>query len=797
MPNIISDANNAVATLMYHCGVSIDMNYGVEASSAATLDVAYALKTYFGYASTLQGIYKSSYTDDTQWENLLKTELDAGRPIQYAGTDLSAGGHSFICDGYDINDRFNFNWGWGGSADRLFLVNMLNPKTYKFNSNHRAIIGIQPPTGAQSFIMKLYNNVTPSANPINYSRAFTITTNIENFGNNTFNGDYCAAVFDNSNTFIDSVQIKSGYSLAGGNVYSNNLVFSTSGLFSLLPGTYNVGIFYRPTGGNWIQVANNGSYTNLVQIKVVYANAIELNSSMSVTPGILTKGQPVSINLNIKNTGSATFTGDYMVGLYNLDGTWAQTINTYNESGGLPSGYTYVSPYLTFNTSAVSVNPGTYLLAVQHKTTSGSWNLTGSTNYPNPIKVIVKEAPLQPDIYEPNNTVQQSYALPVIFSGNSSTVSTTGSNCHIGTDIDYYKVNLPSGYDYKISARLHDSNNSGNGIAYSIDALFSYTTDGSSWSDAYDDVMSGNITLNNGGTVNFVVAPYFSGPTGTYLLELNITRSAIVATIANAATNLSQTSFSANWNSSATTTGYRLDVATNIGFTAFVTGYNDKDVSNVITYSVTGLSANTPYYYRIRAYNTDGTGVSSNIITVTTLSTPFLSVSASTLTIAAEANSANTLDIMSNTNWTVSSSATWLTVSSAGGNGNATITFTAQANRTLPRTAIVTVSSAGLADKTITVTQDIPTGINITENGYIKSYPNPAKDFITIDLQGFNQKINEIQIINIWGQQLMLINSQLNNQILNVPINNLPEGTYFLLFKMSNEIITRKIIVKK
>ncbi|MEI6048348.1 MAG: T9SS type A sorting domain-containing protein [Bacteroidota bacterium] len=309
--------------------------------------------------------------------------------------------------------------------------------------------------------------------------------------------------------------------------------------------------------------------------------------------------------------------------------------------------------------------------------------------------------------------------------------------------------------------------------------------------------MSGNITLNNGGTVNFVVAPYFSGPTGTYLLELNITRSAIVATIANAATNLSQTSFSANWNSSATTTGYRLDVATNIGFTAFVTGYNDKDVSNVITYSVTGLSANTPYYYRIRAYNTDGTGVSSNIITVTTLSTPFLSVSASTLTIAAEANSANTLDIMSNTNWTVSSSATWLTVSSAGGNGNATITFTAQANRTLPRTAIVTVSSAGLADKTITVTQDIPTGINITENGYIKSYPNPAKDFITIDLQGFNQKINEIQIINIWGQQLMLINSQLNNQILNVPINNLPEGTYFLLFKMSNEIITRKIIVKK
>jgi phosphodiesterase/alkaline phosphatase D-like protein len=94
------------------------------------------------------------------------------------------------------------------------------------------------------------------------------------------------------------------------------------------------------------------------------------------------------------------------------------------------------------------------------------------------------------------------------------------------------------------------------------------------------------------------------------------------APTANPATSIVQTSLTANWSTSATATGYRLDVATNVGFTAFVTGFNDKDVSNVASYSVTGLSANTPYYYRLRAYNTGGASPNSGTITTTTLPNP-------------------------------------------------------------------------------------------------------------------------------------------------------------------------------
>ena len=76
------------------------MNYNIASaggSSAQTLDVVNALKTYFNYSTSIQGLYRTSYTD-SQWIALLKVELDAGRPIQYAGTG-SGGGHSFLTVG--------------------------------------------------------------------------------------------------------------------------------------------------------------------------------------------------------------------------------------------------------------------------------------------------------------------------------------------------------------------------------------------------------------------------------------------------------------------------------------------------------------------------------------------------------------------------------------------------------------------------------------------------------------------------------------------------------------------------
>jgi len=530
----------------------VDMNYGVgsqggsgayvvSSASPVTNCSEYALETYFGYKTSLEGVTRYGYTT-SQWVNLLKSELDAGRPILYAGYG-GGGGHCFVTDGYDdSNNFFHFNWGWSAAYDGFFAIDALNPGgvgtgggSGGYNSSHQAVIGIEPiggggGGGTPTADLQLYDYVTPTFSTIYYGGAFGVTTNIYNNGTNTFNGDYCAAVFDNNMTFVDYVEILSGNSLASGYVYTGGLTFSTSGLLSMLPGNYFVGVFFRPTGGNWVQVANAGGYTNMTPMTVINPNDIEMYSAMTLSPSsALVQGQPASVTLNLVNDGTATYTGLYDVSLYDLDGTWIETVGTIEELSGLPSGYVYLSPYLTFSSTAIAAPPGSYLLAVTHLPSGGSnYEIVGSSYYQNPVMVTVQGPTLQGDIYEANNTQAQAYNLPITFSGNAASKNTQGSNCHTGTDYDFYKIVLPPGSSYNVTPRLQDSYDNNNGLTYTLDAMFTYSTDGSTWSAVYDDVIPSPIVLSNGGTVYYHVSPYFSGQTGTYRLDMDITRSTTV-----------------------------------------------------------------------------------------------------------------------------------------------------------------------------------------------------------------------------------------------------------------------------
>jgi len=80
------------------------------------------------------------------------------------------------------------------------------------------------------------------------------------------------------------------------------------------------------------------------------------------------------------------------------------------------------------------------------------------------------------------------------------------------------------------------------------------------------------------------------------------------------ATNETASGFTANWKSVSGATGYLLDVSISNSFVTYVGIYQNLDVGNVTSQNVTGLAANTFYYYRVRASNGNGTSPNSNVI---------------------------------------------------------------------------------------------------------------------------------------------------------------------------------------
>jgi len=156
MPDSLNGPNNAVATLMYHCGVAVAMDYGDDNQGGSgayvlaadvpswkhTAQMAYT--TYFKYnQNTIQGVRMSDYTS-TDWINLMENELTAGRPVQYVGTDAGAGTHTWVCDGFDANDLLHMNWGWGGLDNGYYNVSLLAADGYNFSTREEALIGIEP-----------------------------------------------------------------------------------------------------------------------------------------------------------------------------------------------------------------------------------------------------------------------------------------------------------------------------------------------------------------------------------------------------------------------------------------------------------------------------------------------------------------------------------------------------------------------------------------------------------------------------------------------------------------------------
>lgn len=175
MPNQLGSTANAaaqaVALLMYHCGIAVDMNYKPDGSGAYSEDVPSAVIQYFRYGTCTYLDYRDAYSR-TEWEDLLMACLDRGIPLFYAGSDNS-GGHAFNCDGYNNQRYFNFNFGWSGSYNNYYQIDALNTGNGTFNQNQKAVFDMIPDY--------IYNAMVPEINTLKAftDDAVTKTVNVE------------------------------------------------------------------------------------------------------------------------------------------------------------------------------------------------------------------------------------------------------------------------------------------------------------------------------------------------------------------------------------------------------------------------------------------------------------------------------------------------------------------------------------------------------------------------------------------------------------------------------------------
>lgn len=382
MPNDLSifSSNtqiNAIATLMYHCGVAVEMNYGTEESGAMSYLVPRAMRDYFWYSDEAIYLSKDDFTP-AEWQSMLFEEIWEGRPVFYSGGNmLSGGGHAFICDGYRSDDYFHFNWGWDES-NGYYSLTSLKP-TYFFISNgdytanQAAIFNLYPKSDTISrYRLELDGNILIS-DSIPYGSKWHVDAFVDNAGFKAFSG-YIYAVIEEKDMYnkvcIDSVYFD-----------SNNydiLSFDMDSAANLPVDKYYFSLMYRDSvTGNLVRVCSDYHYSNHVPV-IVYTPLERADDYIFPDgwnyPNIYLMEDTIEITTAIRNTGKHYFFGEIALLFVNANDT---TINQYLDTISFENSliYPYDRREISFK-GMLNVPEGNYHLYLLYRSnTTIDWEL--------------------------------------------------------------------------------------------------------------------------------------------------------------------------------------------------------------------------------------------------------------------------------------------------------------------------------------------------------------------------------------------------------------------------------------
>lgn len=322
-----SESAQEMAKLMRYCGQAADMEYGTNVSLAYNTVAADGLKMYFDLSNSCHIVERKCCLSAT-WDETIYNELSNNRPVLMSGSNVSAG-HAFVCDGYDGNGLFHFNWGWGGISNGYFLIDYLDPHNQGiggssggYSTEIDAIIGIKLKDSEESSenisVLQISKfNLNNATSTVNSQGNFTISSTFTVFSmndDNINNYECCWGAFDGDDNLIATSNIlKNQYTFPHGFNFTNITMKAPAN------GTYRLKFLSRQQGAQTWGTSNNSEFfiltmtvnNNTVTISAPQTRGTNPNykiSNVSITGnGLVNRKQQIS--MDVENIGD-TFSGE-------------------------------------------------------------------------------------------------------------------------------------------------------------------------------------------------------------------------------------------------------------------------------------------------------------------------------------------------------------------------------------------------------------------------------------------------------------------------------------------------------
>lgn len=268
---------NAVAKLMYHCGLSAKADHGPSTGAWCT---PYVLVKYWGYdPDVIKHLYREKFSL-REWTAILDAELQASRPVYYTGCSTTSGGHAFLCDGADGNGLYHINWGWSGWNNGYFDITVLN-SDYSgaesatapadgYNYTCKMIVGIMPDNGVADAPLIVTPLLTADENEwvgcdlltteradANGTFRLSIAAEFGNYEKTAFDGYAGVGLKDESGIYLplSTSKIYLGGMGEYGSYYSEPLRFKID--YSFPEGRTRIYQIYSTDGETWQQCGNS------------------------------------------------------------------------------------------------------------------------------------------------------------------------------------------------------------------------------------------------------------------------------------------------------------------------------------------------------------------------------------------------------------------------------------------------------------------------------------------------------------------------------------------------------------